>query len=167
MMYVCEICGKEFNNGQKFGGHLSGHVRAGKRRKKSSSYGFCRCCDKELTKHQKLYCSHSCQIAYQQLKWEEKWLNYDKDIIYNKEYKFWTNVRLKNALFKKYNKKCARCGWGEINPFTQKIPLEIEHIDGNFRNNSPDNVILLCPNCHSLTKTYKGANKGHGRKSRK
>ena len=25
---------------------------------------------------------------------------------------------------------------------------------------------LLCPNCHSLTSTYKGANKGNGRVGR-
>jgi predicted HNH restriction endonuclease len=45
--------------------------------------------------------------------------------------------------------------------------LEIEHIDGNFENNAEENLELLCPNCHSLTSTYKGANKGSGRKERK
>ena len=29
------------------------------------------------------------------------------------------------------------------------------------------NLIALCPNCHYLTATYKGANKGYGRKIRK
>ena len=29
-----------------------------------------------------------------------------------------------------------------------------------------DNLDLICPNCHSLTATYKGANKGNGRKDR-
>ena len=67
----------------------------------------------------------------------------------------------------KYDNKCARCGWGEKNTYTNTIPLEIEHIDGNYRNNKEDNLVLLCPNCHSLTSTYKGANLNHGRKSRK
>ena len=67
----------------------------------------------------------------------------------------------------KYHNKCARCGWGEVNPFTNLIPLEIDHIDGNFLNNQENNLILLCPNCHSLTATYKGANKGQGRAERK
>lgn len=40
----------------------------------------------------------------------------------------------------------------------------MEHIVGDYTNNSEENLILLCPNCHSLTATYKGANKGHGRK---
>lgn len=60
-----------------------------------------------------------------------------------------------------------KSGWGEVNPYTQTIPLEVEHIDGNYQNNTEDNLTILCPNCHSLTPTYKGANKGHGRKDRK
>lgn len=50
-----------------------------------------------------------------------------------------------------------------VNKFTLQIPLEIDHIDGDSSNNSESNLILLCPNCHSLTKTYKNANKGNGR----
>lgn len=59
------------------------------------------------------------------------------------------------------------CGWGEKNEYTGKIPLEVEHIDGNSENNKEENLTLLCPNCHSLTKTYKGANKGNGRFNRR
>ena len=66
----------------------------------------------------------------------------------------------------KYQCKCSKCGWGEESPFSHTIPLEVEHIDGNFQNNREDNLTLLCPNCHSLTPTYKGANKGNGRKDR-
>ena len=56
---------------------------------------------------------------------------------------------------------------GRKKRYSGKIPLEIEHIDGNYLNNSESNLILLCPNCHSLTATYKGANRGNGRKARK
>lgn len=41
---------------------------------------------------------------------------------------------IKTYLFNKYNNKCARCGWGEFNKYTNKIPLEIEHIYGNYKN---------------------------------
>jgi hypothetical protein len=70
-------------------------------------------------------------------------------------------------LFQKFNNKCCLCGWGEINKTTGKIPLEVDHIDGNFKNNKIDNLRLLCPNCHSLTATYKSLNKGNGRSKRK
>ena len=70
---------------------------------------------------------------------------------------------IRKYLFEKYNNACARCGWSKINPHTNNIPLEIEHLDGNFQNNKEDNLILICPNCHSLTSTYRALNKGNGR----
>ena len=35
------------------------------------------------------------------------------------------------------------------------IPLEIHHIDGDRTNNSDSNLLLLCPNCHSLTDNFR------------
>ena len=58
-----------------------------------------------------------------------------------------------------YECKCQKCGWGEKNPYTQTIGLEIHHIDGNCTNNRKDNLELLCPNCHSLTDNYGSLNK--------
>lgn len=54
------------------------------------------------------------------------------------------------------NNKCARCGIDSWQG--QKIILEFEHKDGNHSNNSRDNVECLCPNCHSLTSTWRGRN---------
>lgn len=33
------------------------------------------------------------------------------------------------------------------------LPLEIDHIDGNWRNNLLENLRFLCPNCHHQTET--------------
>lgn len=38
------------------------------------------------------------------------------------------------------------------------IPLELEHINGNHRDNRLQNLTLLCPNCHAQTDTYRGKN---------
>jgi predicted HNH restriction endonuclease len=59
----------------------------------------------------------------------------------------------------KYNGKCQICGWGEINPYTNKTPLQVHHIDGNSENNIENNLQLLCPNCHSLTENFGSRNK--------
>lgn len=69
-------------------------------------------------------------------------------------------------MMEKYSNKCFRCGWCEVNPITNRVPLEIEHIDGNYKNNKEENLALICPNCHSLTSTYKALNKGNGREYR-
>jgi hypothetical protein len=60
--------------------------------------------------------------------------------------------------------KCMGCDNTEW--LGKPIPLEIDHIDGNAGNNFPDNLRLLCPNCHSQTPTHKARNKGNGRGSR-
>ncbi|MFI0821597.1 HNH endonuclease signature motif containing protein [Streptomyces sp. NPDC021098] len=59
--------------------------------------------------------------------------------------------------------RCALCGTG---PCWRggRLPLEVDHIDGDWRNNRPTNLRLLCPNCHSATDSYRG--RGKGRRSR-
>ena len=42
--------------------------------------------------------------------------------------------------------------------------LQVNHIDGNYKNNREENLELLCPNCHSLTPNYRSLNRGKGRK---
>ena len=70
---------------------------------------------------------------------------------------------LRRYLFNKFRSKCTRCGWGEINVHTGNVPLEVEHIDGDHTNNDEYNLDLVCPNCHSLTSTYRSLNIGNGR----
>lgn len=70
---------------------------------------------------------------------------------------------LKRYIFEKYSSKCVECGWSKINPKTGKIPLHVDHIDGDWKNNTEINLRLLCPNCHSLTPNYGSLNNGKGR----
>lgn len=48
----------------------------------------------------------------------------------------------------------------------EKLSLHLDHINGNNTDNRIDNLRLLCPNCHSLTSTYCGKNKGKGGSAR-
>ena len=66
---------------------------------------------------------------------------------------------VRKYLFDKYHSKCQVCGWGEVNSFTGKVPLQVHHIDGNSCNNREENLQLLCPNCHSLTENFGSRNK--------
>ena len=123
---------------------------------------ICLNCNKEI-KNRNKYCSVKCQKEYEYKEYILKWKNGEEDGMRG-DYQI--SMHLKTYLLNKYNNKCARCGWGEVNQYTGNIPLEIEHMDGDYRNNHENNLIVLCPNCHSLTSTYKGANMNKGRKNR-
>lgn len=60
---------------------------------------------------------------------------------------------------------CAECGGTTWQG--QPIPLELDHRNGDHRDNQLANLRLLCPNCHALTPTYRGRNRGrhNGRKA--
>jgi 5-methylcytosine-specific restriction endonuclease McrA len=60
-----------------------------------------------------------------------------------------------------------KCKWAERNPITEKVPIELNHRDGHSENKNLDNLELICPNCHSLTPTYKKLNAGNGRHARR
>lgn len=61
--------------------------------------------------------------------------------------------------------KCEKCGGGEW--CGEPMPIEVDHIDGNHTNDMPNNLRLLCLNCHGLTPTFRVRNLGKGRTFRR
>jgi hypothetical protein len=115
----------------------------------------------KLVSSRKIYCDNKCQAEFQNQRKLKAWLAGEIEINT-------VNVSktLKNYLLEQCGHKCSKCGWCEVNPTTGKIPLEVNHIDGNSSNNTPSNMEVLCPNCHSLTPTFRNLNRGKGRKKR-
>lgn len=67
-----------------------------------------------------------------------------------------SSTTLKNRLLREGYKehRCEVCGnttWQN-----QPIPLELHHINGIHDDNHRDNILLVCPNCHALTDTFRG-----------
>lgn len=66
-----------------------------------------------------------------------------------------SKTSLKKKLIRERGHQCEKCKnttWLEL-----PIMLELEHIDGNNGNNEITNLLLLCPNCHAQTKTWRRA----------
>ncbi|MCX5558032.1 HNH endonuclease [Streptomyces sp. NBC_00038] len=49
--------------------------------------------------------------------------------------------------------KCAECGVGP-EWLGKPMPLEVDHISGDWGDDRPENLRLLCPNCHAATSTW-------------
>lgn len=124
----------------------------------------CLNCGVETKRAADKYCNSLCVHEHQYQLYISSWLAGQKSGV--KKFGTVSNY-VRKFLINTFGEKCSLCGWCEVNPHTGKIPLEVDHIDGDWRNNLPDNLRLLCPNCHSLTPTYKALNKGKGRDWRK
>lgn len=115
-----------------------------------------------------IYCSRSCsslhkvEINYNQFinNWKKGLLSGGKGDLLGHGC---VSNHVRKYIFNKYNNKCSECGWSQVNEFTNTIPLEVEHIDGNPMNHVESNLTLLCPNCHSLTAGH-STSKGNGRR---
>ncbi len=71
------------------------------------------------------------------------------------------SFKLKKRLFAEGLKKaqCEICGWAERS-IDGRLPLELDHVNGDRYDNRIENLRILCPNCHSLQPTHRGRNKG-------
>ena len=161
-MKTCFNCGAELDGRYttKFCSHSCSALYNNRKRKKIIRY--CVNCNKKLKTYQKKFCSNRCQCDYQYSTIKELILtdNVDQLTARNKD------AIVKKVLLEIYGNKCMQCGWNEINKYTNKVPVQLEHRDGHWYNFKLDNLELLCPNCHSLTKTFGGANRGNGRPHR-
>lgn len=119
-------------------------------------------CEKTFPyKSNKRYCSSTCWADTQREELISGWL---EGTVNPMKGKGGLSVTVRKWLLEEANYKCTRCGWSEVNPVTGKVPLQVDHEDGDYRNCSRDNLRVLCPNCHSLTPTF--GNIGGNRKGR-
>lgn len=170
--FCCSSCAASFNNkGRRH--TLETKKKLSKKAQEHSknfngdyneySLKYCKNCGKLLTNGQKHFCSLQCLKDYKYNNYIQQWKEGTIDGL-SGEYNLSKHIR--KYLIEKHNNKCELCGWCEVNTYTNTIPLEIHHIDGNYKNNTEENLQFLCPNCHALTETYKAHNK-NGRKERK
>lgn len=122
----------------------------------------CQVCGKKTKRSFYKYCSNQCQADERHRKYIDNWKKKGKSLVTKN-----ISRHIKRYFIEKYGEKCQLCGWNKQNLTTSKVPLEMDHIDGNFENNFERNLQLICPNCHSLSPNFRNLNRGKGRSWRK
>ena len=113
----------------------------------------CKNCEKGIP-NRNVYCNNACQQEYQNKTMIERWLNGENFL---RSDGLLIPKWIRDYLLTESDYKCSECGWCKVNQFTNKVPLEIDHIDGDAKNNLKENLKVVCPNCHSLTETFRNA----------
>lgn len=139
-----EVENKYINYNEKKGWNLYCSQECKLLAKKKSKIFNCHTCGKPVVKSPStvkksisgnVFCSRSCSTIFtnSEYKTGERNPNYIDGIsCYRKK-------KLNNSI-----EKCEDCGNTDIRV------LEVHHIDQNRRNNSLDNLALLCANCHKI-----------------
>ena len=178
MKVKCKYCEKEFDkypaNIKKTPNHFCCKSHAAiynnkkypKRKRALNGPKECLFCSKILgidKPAEQKYCTHKCFRNHEQQISVEQWIAGKKSGNKGQGKYIVAAPFVRRWLFEKYNSKCVECGWNRVHPITGRIPLQANHIDGNAQNTTPENLELLCPNCHAMTLNYGSLNRGNGR----
>jgi 5-methylcytosine-specific restriction endonuclease McrA len=115
--------------------------------------------EKEMMHHlvsKNKFCNPACRGEYKQFINKRKWLNGNSQVI--------ERTTIRRYITEERGYKCECCNISNWN--NKPLTLQVDHIDGDPSNHKPNNVRLICPNCHSQQENWGAKNKGSGRKSR-
>jgi predicted nucleic acid-binding Zn ribbon protein len=155
----CCNCGKTIRSWEKFCSQSCAATYNNKARASKPTPKCVNCGNDIIKKNANKFCCCKCQKDFQHTKFIDNWLS-GKEAGGIEQ----PSNHIRRWLIEKNGNRCmsSDCGWDWTKPCT----IELEHKDGNHLNNRPENLMLICPNCHSNTVTYKGKNRGKGRAKR-
>jgi len=127
-------------------------------KRKRVARGPCIACGADVSSYSAKYCSLECSFEFKDREKISSWLSgaWDGSTSSGAVSRY-----VRRYLLKEANNACTECGWSEKNPHIDKVILTLDHVDGNWKNNRPENLRVLCYNCHTLTPTFNALNKNN------
>lgn len=158
---------------------------------------FCKECNKKIPykpggSSKRVFCSHSCSALAQnrrlfgsnkptdalskreqtnldKAKAFDDWLSGINNTLLSSpsgEISSWFKKKVKLFLIEEQNHSCKICG--QIDIWNGKpLNMILDHIDGDYRNQTRTNLRLVCLHCDSQSDTYCSKNIGRGREGRR
>lgn len=148
---ACKTCNELFWKPKRFYKRSKNHFCSRKccnAAKQNRVIVICTFCSSEVTKTRSrlrnsrsgfFFCDRVCKEKAQSLVGDCKAIQPNHYGTGNGKYSY------RERAIKNFGNVCELCKWDG--------PIEVHHIDGNRANNKLQNLCVLCPNCHSLTKT--------------
>ncbi len=148
----CIVCGNLFSRAKS---RLPTKVICSKECRDKANTQTCKFCKSSIIDSNNKFCNANCFRLFRFAEIKRKMLSGE----------YIESKTLRQYLIQERGNQCQKC---DLRHWQEKdIPLDVHHEDGNYMNNHPDNLKLLCKNCHALTDTYGVKNIGKGRHSRR
>lgn len=137
-MFICDICGKEFDNPMSLGGHKSSHSRGeGFKVKKKINCAYCDIEVEVYKKDNKKYCSYKCNVEHKRHIRDNKPYIDGSGQVWNISYGEFVKIKNTPSI-------CEICGVSEshnLNGKNTKMAMDHDHETGIFRGR-------LCSSCN-------------------
>lgn len=119
-------------------------------------------CGKPLSGRKQItFCSNACQSQHKFNLFIERWKKGEEKGFRGENKALSKHVR--KYMLQRENYSCQMCGWNKRHPVDGLPLVEVDHVDGNAENTMESNLRVLCPNCHSMTDTFRRRNTGSKR----
>lgn len=157
----CLVCSKELEYStdieiKKFCSHSCSATYSNTRRtREKKPDNQCLNCN-ETVPSRNVYCNGNCSNEHKNKMWITEWLNGERLGYSGKTFQLAPTIR--RYLHETRGTACSECGWDKRHPIDSSVLTEVDHIDGNASNCRPENLRILCPNCHSMTPTFRARN---------
>lgn len=149
-MFSCDQCDAVFSTSRQLAGHKSIHKPGGRysvSRKQAQKEAICQNCH---TSFWFLPCQSIGKFCSNRCFHEDR-----KKTLFKPRFDAGGAIdvaTLKFYVTERDGYKCAECGI--VDWQNKPLSMDIDHIDGDSTNNNPENLRILCPNCHRQTDSW-------------